>query len=114
MVASKRTLRIAFLLPAIVGLVVVSIVFSGGGDTHWYDERVGRLNKVHGGERTSSTQAKNISFDLSKPPTIGCEAIVSRLQLRLIEAYSEMLRGIRYVNLWGYLGTHNRRTMDVG
>jgi hypothetical protein len=54
---------------------------------------------------TSSPKSElSISYDLSVPPKIGCEAVVSSLQLRLIEAYSELLEGVRHVNLWGYLG----------
>lgn len=56
----------------------------------------------------SNEPQQPVSFDLSKPPTVGCEDVVSKLQLRLIEAYSQMLKGVRYVNLWGYLETENK------
>jgi hypothetical protein len=49
-----------------------------------------------------------ISYDLNTPPSIGCEAVVSDLQLRLVEAYSQLLMGIRHVNIWGYLATENK------
>lgn len=45
-----------------------------------------------------------ISYDLTSPPAHTCTATVSRLQQQLIAAYAPILQGIRYVNLWGYLG----------
>lgn len=53
---------------------------------------------------SSSVSELPISYNLLVPPKIGCEAVVNDLQLRLVQAYSELLEGIRYVNLWGYLG----------
>lgn len=51
---------------------------------------------------------KNISYDLTTPPSIGCEDIVNDLQQKLIQAYSKSLKGVRYANIWGYLETENK------
>jgi len=48
----------------------------------------------------------NIAYKVNTPLTVGCEGIVTALQLKLIERYSDLLKGIRYANLWGYLGVH--------
>jgi hypothetical protein len=45
-----------------------------------------------------------ISYDKTTPPTVGCEDIVHDLQQRIIEAYQQQLKGIRYANVYGYLG----------
>jgi len=45
-----------------------------------------------------------ISYNLQIPPKIGCEAVVRDLQEKLIDSYSDILKGIRYANLWGYMG----------
>ena len=45
-----------------------------------------------------------ISYDLTSPPAHTCAATVTRLQQQLIAAYAPILKGISYVNLWGYLG----------
>ncbi|KAF7557771.1 hypothetical protein G7Z17_g387 [Cylindrodendrum hubeiense] len=50
----------------------------------------------------------DISYDLTTPPSIGCEDVVNDLQQRLIAAYSKRLQGIRYANIWGYLETENK------
>jgi hypothetical protein len=51
---------------------------------------------------------KNISYDITTPPSIGCEDIVNDLQQKLIQAYSKSLKGVRYANIWGYLETENK------
>ncbi|KAL6887167.1 hypothetical protein HDV57DRAFT_488199 [Trichoderma longibrachiatum] len=51
---------------------------------------------------------RNISYDLTVPPSIGCEDIVNDLQQKLIQAYSKSLKGVRYANIWGYLETENK------
>jgi hypothetical protein len=56
----------------------------------------------------SSVSNKNISFDLSTPPSYGCESLVNDLQQRIIHHYSKSLKGIRYANIWGYLETENK------
>jgi len=56
----------------------------------------------------SSVSNTNISFDLSTPPSHGCESLVNDLQQRLIHHYSKALKGIRYANIWGYLETENK------
>lgn len=56
----------------------------------------------------SSSSLKDISFDLKTPPVAGCENLVNDLQQRLIIAYQERLKGIRYANIWGYLETENK------
>lgn len=45
-----------------------------------------------------------ISYDKTTPPSVGCEDIVHDLQRRLIETYQKELKGIRYANVYGYLG----------
>jgi hypothetical protein len=45
-----------------------------------------------------------ISYNLQVPPKVGCEAVVNDLQSRLIESYADILKGVRYANIWGYLG----------
>ena len=50
-----------------------------------------------------------VSYDKTTPPSIGCEDIVIDLQQRVIREYSEQLEGIRYANIFGYLGvTENK------
>ncbi|QYT05079.1 PS_pyruv_trans domain-containing protein [Trichoderma simmonsii] len=51
---------------------------------------------------------RNISYDLTTPPSVGCEDIVNDLQQRLIQAYTKSLKGVRYANIWGYLETENK------
>lgn len=53
---------------------------------------------------SSSSSAVAISYDKTTPPSVGCEAIVHDLQQRLIETYQKELKGIRYANVYGYLG----------
>ena len=55
-------------------------------------------------KKTSGKTGVAVSYDKSSAPGIGCEAVVSNLQHQLITLYQEELRGIRYANLWGYLG----------
>jgi hypothetical protein len=52
----------------------------------------------------TSPSNDRISYDTTTPPAHTCTATVSRLQQQLIAAYAPILQGIRYVNLWGYLG----------
>lgn len=49
-----------------------------------------------------------ISYQLDVPPKVGCESVVSGLQLRLISEYAKLLKGVRYANIWGYLETENK------
>lgn len=51
---------------------------------------------------------KNISYDLTTAPSVGCEDIVNDLQQKLIQAYTKSLKGVRYANIWGYLETENK------
>lgn len=51
-----------------------------------------------------TTPAVAVSYDKLTPPTVGCESIVHDLQEKLLSEYQEILKGIRYVNVWGYLG----------
>ncbi|KAH8685112.1 polysaccharide pyruvyl transferase-domain-containing protein [Ilyonectria robusta] len=50
----------------------------------------------------------DVSYDLNSPPSTGCEDVVNDLQQRLIQAYTQRLKGIRYANIWGYLETENK------
>ncbi|THX36696.1 hypothetical protein D6D10_06450 [Aureobasidium pullulans] len=49
-----------------------------------------------------------ISYDKTTPPSTGCEAVVNAAQQKLISEYQQLLKGIRYVNIWGYLETENK------
>lgn len=60
------------------------------------------------GVGSSSESNKDISYDLTTPPSTGCEDLVNDLQQRLIQAYSKRLKGVRYANIWGYLETENK------
>lgn len=51
---------------------------------------------------------KGISYDVTTPPTVGCEDLVNDLQQELIRSYSKLLKGVRYANIWGYLETENK------
>jgi hypothetical protein len=47
------------------------------------------------------------AYDKKTPPRIGCEGVVNGLRENLISTYTNVLGGIRYANIWGYLGTPN-------
>ena len=66
------------------------------------------ISKVGGS--TSFTGTKDpISYDKSTPPSVGCEDVVHKLQLGVLEHFSRELKGIRYANIFGYLGqTENK------
>ncbi|KAI8667163.1 hypothetical protein LRP88_01086 [Fusarium phalaenopsidis] len=51
---------------------------------------------------------RDISYDLTRPPTAGCEDLVNDLQQRIIQTYQKRFKGIRYANIWGYLETENK------
>jgi hypothetical protein len=51
---------------------------------------------------------KGLSYDVTTPPTAGCEDLVNDLQQELIRSYSKVLKGVRYANIWGYLETENK------
>lgn len=53
---------------------------------------------------TGSNSSLPISYQLDVPPKVGCESLVQDLQLRLITEYRKLLKGVRYANIWGYLG----------
>lgn len=55
-----------------------------------------------------SGQVTFVSYDKTTPPTVGCEAIVHDLQHQIIEKYQVLLQGVRYANIWGYLGAFPR------
>lgn len=57
---------------------------------------------------TSAVSKVPISYDKTTPPSTGCEAVVVAAQQRLIAEYQQLLKGIRYVNIWGYLETENK------
>ncbi|KAI5236890.1 hypothetical protein E4T43_08335 [Aureobasidium subglaciale] len=56
----------------------------------------------------AATSNVPISYDKTTPPSTGCEAVVNAAQQRLISEYQQLLKGIRYVNVWGYLETENK------
>ncbi|KAF4468010.1 hypothetical protein FALBO_5104 [Fusarium albosuccineum] len=64
------------------------------------------------GEEDAEEEIKDpntdISYDLTRPVSTGCEALVNDLQQRLIQAYQKRFAGIRYANIWGYLETENK------
>jgi hypothetical protein len=51
-----------------------------------------------------TTPAVDISYDLTTPPSVGCVDVVNRNRNQLTEIYTRELKGIRYVNMHGYLG----------
>ncbi|CAD0082660.1 unnamed protein product [Aureobasidium vineae] len=57
---------------------------------------------------TAVVSSVPISYDKTTPPSTGCEAVVNAAQHRLISEYQQLLKGIRYVNVWGYLETENK------
>ncbi|KAF2095794.1 hypothetical protein NA57DRAFT_78574 [Rhizodiscina lignyota] len=66
--------------------------------------------KIHDSWRPSPPKPKiPVSYDKTTPPSIGCEDVVVGLQKKVIEAYAKELKGIRYANIFGYLGqTENK------
>jgi hypothetical protein len=44
------------------------------------------------------------SYDRTTPPGTGCETVVARLQHLVLRDYADILKGIRFANMWGYLG----------
>ena len=50
------------------------------------------------------TKGVPVSYDKATPPSIGCEEVVMDLHNRVMNAYRELLSGIRYAIMWGYLG----------
>jgi len=87
-----------------------------GGKEDWYSDSADKLNawspifddvpidspNIEADQEL--TKKIPISYNLKVPPRVGCEPIVEDLQLRLITEYSKLLKGIRYANIWGYLG----------
>lgn len=49
--------------------------------------------------------AEPVSYDRTTPPGTGCEEVVGRLQHLVLSDYAQVLKGIRFANMWGYLGT---------
>ena len=72
----------------------------------WSSNTTRPLSATEKDEEKEKGQPVPISYNLEVPPKTGCERVVGDLQLRLIAEYSKLLKGIRHVNLWGYLGTH--------
>ncbi|KAF5003744.1 hypothetical protein FDECE_9715, partial [Fusarium decemcellulare] len=68
------------------------------------------LSSVHNGISGGKTSGRHpVSYNKNSPPSIGCEDVVSSLQQQVIEAFSRELKGIRYANIFGYLGqTENK------
>jgi len=111
MLAGRGAGRVAVVVVVFIWVIAAFAFLGGRYNPQWYDAGKQQLDRLkeYGGSLTSNngTSVKSaVSYNLNKPPTTGCPDIVGKLQLRLIEAYSEMLRGIRYVNLWGYLGLY--------
>ena len=52
----------------------------------------------------TSLSSGPVSYDKTTPPGTGCEDVVARLQRLVLEGYAEVLEGVRYANMWGYLG----------
>lgn len=64
---------------------------------------------VHKANSENATVPEHgVSYDLTTPPSYGCESLVNDLQQRLIRAYTQRFKGIRYANIWGYLETENK------
>lgn len=121
MLAGRGLGRITLIAVFFIWIVGAFLFLGGRYNKEWYNAGAEQLEKLKeygtaltSGNETSTEPAagqsgKAISYDLTRPPSTGCENIVSKLQLRLIESYSRMLGGIRHVNIWGYLGAHNDR-----
>lgn len=60
--------------------------------------------KPEGASKGVANSKVPISLQLDVPVSVGCESLVQDLQLRLISEYRKLLKGIRYANIWGYLG----------
>lgn len=43
-------------------------------------------------------------IDVLSPPSESCFPIVTELRQRLLDIWMPLFEGIRYVNMWGYLG----------
>jgi hypothetical protein len=91
-----------------VGIVgVLGTLFLFFASLSWRPYHVqGLLGSVSIPNVTNSS--KGIVFDIHAPMKIGCEGVVDDLRLRLIDGYSQTLKGVRYANLWGYLGEAGR------
>jgi hypothetical protein len=89
----------------VVPIAIIGIILLG---YNYASSDLYSLNRLRAFTTTTNLvpQKRNgIVYDINKPLSVGCEKVVSSLQLKLINDYSEILKGIRYVNIWGYLGT---------
>lgn len=98
--------------------IFFAFAFMGGrySGNDWYNDSVDKFKQwtsnytdgaelMDNGESYEEVQPEiPISYNLDIAPKIGCEDVVADLQQRLITAYAELLKGIRHVNIWGYLG----------
>lgn len=101
--------------------IFFAFAFMGGrySGNDWYNESVDKFKQWTSNYTDSADGAESlmpeedlqpdipISYNLDIAPKIGCEDVVSDLQQRLITAYAELLKGIRHVNIWGYLGSYS-------
>lgn len=63
---------------------------------------------VTGSTPTVDVSVEGISYDLTTPPSTGCESLVNDLQQTIIRSYADLFKGVRYANVWGYLETENK------
>jgi len=58
-------------------------------------------------ERIQENKSR-VSYDSTTPPGFGCVDVVQGLQNKVLSTYAEVLKGIQYVNIVGYLGDENK------
>ncbi|KAF2104266.1 hypothetical protein NA57DRAFT_62889 [Rhizodiscina lignyota] len=91
--------------------IIFAFAFLGGrySDQEWYSQSVDRFKAWTSSNYTEVLESAQQEIeDENIAPKVGCEVLVSDLQLRLLEEYSQLLKGIRHVNIWGYLETENK------
>lgn len=95
-----------------VTLIIVFVFLAGLYSTGDALQPSALLNHVQHGGSSSSSKSKSggpVSYDKTTPPSVGCEDVVSSLQQKVTEAFTRELKGIRYANIFGYLGaTENK------
>jgi hypothetical protein len=103
--------RIIVIVIALVLVTAVLLLSTGSNSlSSWRSSRLlkGTNNSVDGPTNAGSGHSKGITYDLTTPPSTGCEDLVNDLQQQLIRTYSKLLKGVRYANIWGYLETENK------
>lgn len=106
--------RLAFMTTALIGITFFVLqswdtsLISCSSSLSWTPGKEQSSGHREATKLPTYGDGRGISYDLTTPPSTGCEAIVNELQNQLIRSYSSILKGIRYANLWGYLDKENR------